>query len=146
MSEQITITKYISDDYEQIMEVWESSVSATHHFLKKEDFEFYKNIIPKNYLSYLDLYVICLSEKIVGFMGSSGKNLEMLFVSGEQRGKGYGKMLLEYAIKNFDVKTVEVNEENMQALGFYKKLGFKVISRLDKDSENKDYPILKLER
>lgn len=45
---------------------------------------------------------------------------------------------------NFNANTVEVNEQNKQATGFYRKFGFKIISRSEKDSENKDYPVLKL--
>ncbi len=142
----LIIEKANFNDYRQIMEVWESSVKATHDFLKQEDFEFYKKIIPTNYLPNLDVYVLRSGEKIVGFVGISKKNIEMLFISGEQRGKGYGKILLEYAIDNFNANTVEVNEQNTQAVGFYRKFGFKIISRSEKDSENKDYPILKLER
>lgn len=33
-------------DYSWLMTVWESSVKATQYFLKIEDFEFYKKIIP----------------------------------------------------------------------------------------------------
>lgn len=51
------------EDYDQIMEVWKSSVKATHDFLKQEDFEFYQNAIPNNYLPNLDVYLLRLSKK-----------------------------------------------------------------------------------
>ncbi len=146
MLKNLIIERANYDDYKQIMEVWESSVKATHDFLRQEDFEFYKKIIPADYLPNLDVYVLRLAEKTVGFIGVLEKNIEMLFISGEQRGKGYGKILLEYAIDNFNANTVEVNEQNTQAIGFYKKFGFGIISRSEKDSENKDYPVLKLEK
>ncbi len=142
----LIIEKADSNDYGQIMEVWESSVKATHDFLKQEDFEFYKKVIPTNYLPNLDVYILRSVEKTVGFVGISEKNIEMLFILGEQIGKGYGKILLEYAIDNFNANTIEVNEQNTQAIAFYKKLGFKMISRSEKDSENKGYPILKMGR
>ncbi len=142
----LIIEKANFNDYGQIMEVWESSVKATHDFLKQEDFEFYKKVIPTNYLPNLDVYILRSVEKTVGFVGISEKNIEMLFISGEQRGRGYGKILLEYAIDNFNANTIEVNEQNTQAIAFYKKLGFKMISRSEKDSENKGYPVLILER
>jgi len=44
-----------------------------------------------------------------------------------------------------DVLKVDVNEQNDQALGFYKGNGFKVISRSEMDSSGKPYPILHLE-
>lgn len=130
-------------DYGQIMNVWENSVRSTHHFLKPEDFKFYKDIIP-GYLPNVDLYVIRTGDRIDAFMGVSGDSLEMLFVSGDLRGRGYGKDLLLYALKSLNVKRVDVNEQNSQALGFYQKFGFNIVSRSEKDSTGKKYPILHL--
>ncbi len=132
------------DDYPEIMEVWESAVKATHDFLKPEDFELFRKIIPTDYLPNVDLYVLRQEEKIVGFMGISGENLEMLFISESSRGNGFGKTLLTYAVQNMSVKKLDVNEQNKQALGFYEKFGFKIIDRSEKDSMGKDYPILHL--
>lgn len=142
-SPQKEVQKAGKEDYARIMLVWESSVKATHHFLKQEDFGFYRSILPGFFLE-LDLYVLHSEEEIVAFMGISGKNLEMLFVSGEARGKGYGKTLLECAINKFHITEVDVNEQNRQAVGFYEKFGFNVVGRSEKDSMGKDYPILHL--
>lgn len=137
------IQKAEKADYIQLITVWESSVKATHHFLKTEDFEFYKKVIP-DYFPNIDLYIIRSGKTINAFMGISGDTLEMLFIAAESRGKGYGKRLLLYALDNLKVKNVDVNEQNIQALGFYEKFGFKVIGRSEKDSMRKDYPILHL--
>lgn len=137
------IQKAIESDYPQIMAVWKSAVQATHDFLRPEDFEYYEKIIP-SFFSQVDLYVLRSGEDVVAFMGISCNNLEMLFVSNETRRQGYGKLLLEYAIGNFNVTNVDVNEQNKQALRFYEKFGFKVVGRSEKDSMDKDYPILHL--
>lgn len=144
--DKTNIAKAHTEDYDRIMKVWESSVKATHDFLKQEDFEFYKNAIPNDYLPNLDVYVLRSDKRIVGFMSVSGNNLEMLFIAGDLRGKGYGRTLLEYAIHNLNATKVDVNEQNIQAVEFYKRFGFKVVDRSDKDSEGRDYPILKMEK
>ncbi|MDR2009752.1 MAG: GNAT family N-acetyltransferase [Bacteroidales bacterium] len=141
--ENIEIEKADFKDYNDIIAVWESSVKATHDFLKSEDFDFYRKVIP-GFLSQVDLYILRSEGKISAFMGISGENLEMLFVSDESRGKGYGKYLLETAITKNKIKKVDVNEQNRQAIGFYEKFGFRVINRSEKDPMNKDYPILHL--
>jgi putative acetyltransferase len=128
-------------DYPQIMNVWESAVRATHDFLKPEDFEFYKKIIP-DFLSQVDLYVLRSEKDIFAFIGVSDDNIEMLFVSDGARGKGFGKLLLEYAVEKLRVTKVDINEQNRQAIGFYEKFGFKTVGRSAKDSMEKDYPIL----
>jgi putative acetyltransferase len=43
----------------------------------------------------------------------------MLFVAPEERGRGLGRMLLEYGITEYGVKELTVNEQNPQAKGFY---------------------------
>ncbi|MDR2917547.1 MAG: GNAT family N-acetyltransferase [Tannerella sp.] len=139
-----TIENAGPDDYPEIMDVWESAVRATHDFLKPEDFELFKRIIPTDFLPNVDLYVLRQGEKIVGFMGISGENLEMLFISESSRGKGFGKILLTYAVQKVSVKKLDVNEQNKQALGFYEKFGFRIVARSEKDSMGKDYPILHL--
>ena len=141
----IEIEKALPENYHGIMAVWESSVKATHDFLKPEDFEFYKSVGP-DLLKNMDLYVLRSEKEISAFMGILGKNLEMLFVSAESRGKGYGKYLLQYAINKFGIRNVDVNEQNKQAIGFYEKFGFKIIGRSEKDSMDKNYPILHMSR
>jgi Acetyltransferases len=129
------------DNYDKLMLVWESAVKATHDFLKQEDFDFYKRMIP-GFFAHVDLYTLHTDKDIVAFMGISKDNLEMLFVSDQQRGLGYGKQLLEYAINILHIKRVDVNEQNKQAIGFYEKFGFKTVGCSKKDSMGKDYPIL----
>ena len=40
------------------------------------------------------------------------------------------------------VTKVDVNEQNNQAVGFYKHIGFNTYKRSDLDGEGKEYPIL----
>ncbi|MDR1624080.1 MAG: GNAT family N-acetyltransferase [Tannerellaceae bacterium] len=129
-------------DFPEIMNVWESSVKATHDFLKLEDFEFYKRIGSKDFLPAMDLYVLQLDEKIIGFIGVSDKHLEMLFVEANSIGKGYGKALLSYAVEHLGITTLDVNEQNEKALTFYEKAGFRIVGRSEKDGMGKNYPIL----
>ena len=75
-------------------------------------------------------------------MGVAEDNLEMLFVENKHRGTGVGKKLVSYAIENFHVNKVDVNEQNSQAVGFYKHLGFKMYRKSELDAEGKEYPIL----
>lgn len=84
------------------------------------------------------------NQKITGFMGIVKDKLEMLFIDAAQRGTGIGKILLMYAIKEQKVKQVDVNEQNHQAVGFYRHMGFRVVSRAEVDAAGKPYPILSM--
>ena len=66
----------------------------------------------------------------------------MLFIDNNYRGIGIGKKLITYAIDNLQVTKVDVNEQNNQAVGFYKHIGFNTYKRSDLDGEGKEYPIL----
>ncbi|GAA5219690.1 GNAT family N-acetyltransferase [Membranihabitans marinus] len=137
------IEKVNKNEYQEVVNVWESSVRSTHHFLKEEDIEYYKTLILSTYLDAVELRCIRNSEdNIVGFLGTADHNLEMLFIAPEYIGKGIGKTLLVYSINQLNVNKVDVNEENEQAIGFYKHFGFEVIGRSALDSSGKPYPTL----
>ncbi|WP_321479670.1 GNAT family N-acetyltransferase [uncultured Bacteroides sp.] len=133
-------------DYPRLLEVWESAVKSTHDFLKIEDFEFYKSQMP-TYFAHLKVYAYKDEQgSIRGFLGVADSKIEMLFVDDAFRGTGIGKILMNFAINELKIDKVDVNEQNEQALGFYHRLGFKVVKRSACDEEGKDYPILHLER
>jgi len=133
-------------DFEEITAVWEASVRATHHFLTEADIIFFRPLILHEYLKAVDLFCVKNTEgKIEGFLGTLDDKIEMLFLHPSARGKGIGKKLIEFAIHNFKIKKVDVNEQNQQAVGFYQHIGFKVVSRWEVDSLGKPYPILSME-
>lgn len=139
------IQKVNKSEYQELISVWESSVKATHDFLKPEDFTFYKELIP-NFFDNISLNCIKNDQQqIIGFIGTHDENLEMLFVTADQIGKGIGKKLLLYAIEELKISKVDVNKDNQTATAFYKHFGFEVKSTSDLDGCGKPYPILHLE-
>ncbi len=131
-------------DYPRLIEIWESAVLNTHDFLKEEDFLYYKKQLPV-YFQYVTLVGFEQEGILAGFMGIAEENLEMLFVDNEYRGTGIGKKLIAYATANLHVTKVDVNEQNTQAVGFYKYMGFKIVRRSELDGEGKEYPILHMQ-
>ena len=131
-------------DYPRIIEVWEASVRATHHFLTEADIQFYKPLILDQYLDAVDLYCTKTDDTITGFMGLSEGMVQMLFIHPDVRGMGIGKALLQIAIEK-GIKKVDVNEQNPQAVGFYQHMGFAVTGRSEVDGSGKPYPILSME-
>lgn len=139
------IEKVQPSDFQEITDVWEASARATHHFLQEKDIQYFKPLILNEYLWHVDLFCIRNEQhRIIGFLGTAGNKIEMLFIHPESRGKGIGKKLLSYAIQTLQVTEVDVNEQNEQAVGFYLHSGFKVVSRSETDSLGKPFPILHL--
>ncbi len=126
-----------------LLDIWEASVRATHHFLSNEEIIQIKEYVPQALKGVAHLVIAeDETEKPTVFMGTENNRLEMLFLSPEVRGKGLGKQLLQYAIQNYSVQEVTVNEQNPQAVGFYEHLGFKTYKRTENDEEGNPYPLL----
>ena len=142
---QYKIDKINQTEYQEVVDVWEASVRATHHFLNEADIEYFKPLILNTYLNAVELYCIRDNDKIIGFAGVADQNLEMLFIHPEYIGKNIGKALLDHSINKLNVTKVDVNEQNRQAVGFYKHCGFAVMGRSELDSSGKPYPILHME-
>jgi putative acetyltransferase len=136
------------DEYSALVDVWESSVRATHNFLKKKDIGIFKKLIQeKEVFKHLNLTCARGNNNIIaGIMGVSNESLEMLFVHSEFIGRGVGKLLLLHAVADLNVTKVDVNEQNQRALKFYEHFGFKVTSRSELDETGKPYPILHMQR
>lgn len=70
----------------------------------------------------------------------------MLFIAPEQRGKGIGKVLLQHGIEALGVNHLTVNEQNLQAVGFYQNMGFQTVERHELDQQGNPYPVLVMEK
>lgn len=81
---------------------------------------------------------------MAGFISVAEKQVEMLFLLPEYFGRGLGKKLMNYAITKLHIDKVDVNEQNNAAVSFYKRLGFTVYQRTEKDGMGMEYPILKM--
>ena len=127
-----------------LLTVWENSVRATHLFLSDEEVNHIKEYVPQALGGVEHLIIVAQGKNDVpvAFMGVENTRLEMLFLSPEERGKGLGKRLIEYGIKNYGIQEVTVNEQNPQAVGFYKHMGFETYKRTENDEEGNPYPLL----
>ena len=128
---------------QELLEVWEKSVRATHLFLSDEEVKAIKNYVPQA-LSGIAHLLIAENEAgtPVAFMGVEDGVLEMLFIAPEERGQGLGKQLIRCGIENYGVERLAVNEQNPQAKGFYEHMGFQVYKRSETDGQGNPYPIL----
>lgn len=140
------IKKLSSVDYFDLVNIWERSVRSTHDFLLEKDILFYKSRIPI-YFDHIQLYGTLTDDGIIkGFVGVSKNKIEMLFVDSFYFKLGIGNQLLKYATDHLKLKLVDVNEQNINALNFYKKNGFTEYRRSELDGEGNNYPILYLKK
>jgi len=139
---KVTLYRPIPADYLELINIWERSVRATHHFLNEDDIVLYKELIYNEYFHQVDLYAMKQGKQLIGFIGLDSDTVQMLFIDPNVRGTGEGRYLMEFAIKQKGIKKVDVNEQNEQAVGFYLHLGFSVTARFEEDAAGRPYPIL----
>ena len=126
-----------------LLEVWEDSVKATHTFLSNEEIEKIKEYVPKALKNIKHLIIIKNNNSLpIAFMGIENQKLEMLFIKNSERKKGLGKKLLIYGIEKYNINELTVNEQNLNAKSFYEHMGFKTYKRTDLDEQGNPYPIL----
>ncbi|WP_309984255.1 MULTISPECIES: GNAT family N-acetyltransferase [Dyadobacter] len=82
---------------------------------------------------------------LAGFIGVAEDKIEMLFIHPDYFRQGLGQRLCLFAIQKLNARKVDVNEANPDAWAFYKKLGFDLLGRSEKDPSGNDFPILHLE-
>jgi putative acetyltransferase len=138
------IRRAIPTEREILLNVWLRSVRATHTFLSDEDIQ---SMIPlvRDYLasSEAEFWVLCGgSGAIMGFMGMSGSKMDSLFLAPEFQRRGGGRRMVRHAQALHGELTVDVNEQNPAARGFYEACGFVVVGRSELDGQGRPFPLL----
>lgn len=135
----------VPGDHPVLVDIWLRSVRATHTFLTEDDIQALLPVVRDTALKDLELWVFCAGDdQPIGFMGLSGASLEALFIAPEWIRRGGGRMLLEHARALHGPLSVDVNEQNPEALRFYEANGFKVVGRSETDSDGRPFPLLHL--
>lgn len=144
MSDAIRLRPSTEADVDELYRVWRRSVAATHDFVAADDLAGIDRLVRNKYLPGAKFTVACDAEgKVLAFMGMSGSTIDSLLVDADVRGAGIGRRLVEYARRlHPEGLTVDVNEQNVQAVGFYERLGFFVTGRSAVDHQGRPYPLL----
>lgn len=127
--------------------IWQKSVEATHLFLSPQDI---KDILPQVVIGLKQIPILLVSftddDAPIGFAGIADDKLEMLFLSPDYFQQGIGYKMISTAIQDYQIKYVDVNEQNLKALKFYLRQGFTIFKRSPVDSDNRPFPILHLKK
>jgi ribosomal protein S18 acetylase RimI-like enzyme len=84
-----------------------------------------------------DWGLVAESERIVGFVATSGARLDQLFVEPEYQGRGIGTRLLTTALARMPPSvTLTVFADNGPARRFYQRHGFRKVGQFLNETEN----------
>ncbi|WP_210491761.1 acetyltransferase [Patulibacter sp. SYSU D01012] len=133
-------------DLDALAAVWRRAVEATHDFLTPADIAFLEPRVREQYLPALEVLIAEeAGGRPLGFIGMDGAAIEMLFVDPDEHGRGVGTRLLD-AVADRAPLTVDVNEQNPAAHGFYRARGFVETGRSPLDGEGRPFPLVHLRR
>jgi putative acetyltransferase len=95
-----------------------------------------------------DLWVLTDEKDVpIGFLGLAGDSIAALFLDPAHRGQGGGRRLVSHAQElRGSALTVDVNEQNVAACGFYEAQGFAIVGRSPVDDQGQPFPILHMRR
>lgn len=134
-------------DVPALFEVWRTAVSTTHDFVANADLAAISRMVRDKYLPTAELHVVLDADDIpVAFMGMTHNEIDSLFVHGDVRSSGVGRLLAELAFTRAGTIRTEVNEQNSQAVEFWKHMGFREVGRSETDRQGRPYPLLLMER
>jgi putative acetyltransferase len=127
-----------------LFDIWWRSVRATHTFLSRNELRALAPAVRNLKLETLDTWVLCEGAGPVGFIVMSGAHVEALFLAPERIRRGGGSLLIRLARSLRGPLSVDVNEQNVQALKFYLACGFSIVRRSQTDHDGRPFPLLHL--
>lgn len=132
------------EDATRLIQIWRDAVDATHQFLSSTD----RSALDDEVNAYLQKASLWLAtdeyDHVLGFLGRTGAHVDALFVDPLHHGDGIGRLLLLRVPPQEAALTVDVNEQNGRAIGFYEKVGFSSTGRSETDDKGRPYPIVNM--
>lgn len=132
------------DEGPRLLEVWEGSVRATHRFLTEADIAALRPQVLEGVFAIDHLLGLRDDGRLIAFLGVHGTAIEALFVDAAWLRRGLGRRLVEHAVRDMGATTVEVNEQNPEAVAFYERMGFRVEGRTPTDHDGRAFPLLQM--
>lgn len=122
------IRKSRTDDINSIMAIWLESNIEAHDFIPEKYWQSnYKDV--KEAINEAEVTIYEENGEVIGFIGIVNDYIAGLFVRADRRSRGIGEKLINEVKKNHITLSLDVFLENMSAVKFYMKEGFKVIDK-----------------
>ena len=142
MAGDFLIREVKKQELQRVAEIWLAANLDAHDFIPeaywRDHLEMVRELLAKAWIC------VCEEEgKVLGFLGMNGDHIEGIFVEKSQRGRGIGKLLLDY-VKGFKKKLeLHVYEKNSRAVRFSQREKFWISSEgIDEDTGEKEYCML----
>ncbi len=126
-------------DVTRVAELWLDTNLKAHDFIPAQYWRSNYDLV-KEMLLQAEVYVYEDGQKIQGFIGLDGDDIEGIFVSDEMQSQGIGKTLIDFVKAQKTKLRLNVYQKNVRATHFYQKEGFEIqCEGLDEATGEKDY-------
>ncbi|MBW9067111.1 GNAT family N-acetyltransferase [Agrobacterium pusense] len=136
--EDVIIRPFEASDTVKLSNIWLEASLRAHPFIGERRLMEQKALIEEQYLPGAQTWVATLNGQAAGFISLLDTFIGGLFVSPGHQGLGIGRKLVSHALNLKGELSLEAYTENVQAMGFYRSLGFQELSRRAIDDEG--YP------
>lgn len=129
------------DEVEDIMKIWLDSSIIAHDFIDKRYWIDKYEIVKNDYIPNSETFVYKEDNEIKGFVSIINKDfIGALFIENKSQRQGIGSKLIEFITEKFNELNLTVYKDNSNAVNFYKKKGFEIISEdLDEDTNKIEF-------
>ncbi len=128
----VELTKYTSKYQEAYKKVYNEGYHKMREALEIKPYDFIQdNSFFEDGMD--DVFLLLEQNDIVGTVALKKDEIDDLIVNSKYQGKGYGKQILLWAIKNIQTKTpiLHVAGWNEKAIALYKNVGFEIVETIE---------------
>ncbi|MFF2324368.1 GNAT family N-acetyltransferase [Agrobacterium sp. NPDC058088] len=133
--EDVIIRPFEASDTVKLSDIWLEASLLAHPFIGESRLMDQRALIEKQYLPSAETWVATLDGEPAGFISLLDTFIGGLFVSPCRQGHGIGRNLVSHALRLKGELSLEAYTENVQAMGFYRAIGFQELSRRSTDDE-----------
>lgn len=133
------------NEIDTVMQLWLNSTIKAHPFIVETYWKSNYEIIRDQYMPLSEVYVYVEDKMILGFVSFPEDSfIGALFVDVDAQGKGIGKQLIQHVKPLYDTLTLNVYKDNINALNFYKHMGFTIESESVNEETSKVEYLMRL--
>jgi len=139
------ISKLNKNEVDKIMRIWLDASVTAHDFIEKQYWIDKYEVVKNEYIPNSETFVYKEKNDIKGFISIINKDfIGALFVDNKNQGEGIGSKLIDFVINKYSELYLTVYKDNLNAVAFYKKHNFKIISEdLDEDTNKVEFMMMR---
>ncbi|MFW2487522.1 N-acetyltransferase [Clostridium chromiireducens] len=139
------ISRLNKNEVDEIMRIWLDASMAAHDFIDKQYWIDKYEVVKNEYIPNSETFVYKDKNEIKGFISIINENfIGALFVDNKNQCEGIGSRLIDFVINKYNELSLTVYKDNLNAVDFYKKHNFKIISEdLDEDTNKVEFMMMR---